>query len=193
MLERRMDDYGNIEGYRDLSGSWTAFTRFITLDEQLPDGDTWSGWRLTKKQTTSRPDYLCPEIWKDMSEAAQPKEKQKWANEKPKLDNARRLRGIHFIDPADCGVQGNDVKIARRKLEVPMPAAMHCKIRGRKYKETCRTPDSRKTKYACIVEANESSRKRFEGLFIQIMMTHCRWRIQLIEPIQSHAQIYSYA
>ena len=29
------------------------------------------------------------------------KEKQKWTIEKPKLDNARRLRGIYFIDPAD--------------------------------------------------------------------------------------------
>ena len=36
-----------------------------------------------------------------MSEAAQRKEKQKWVIEKPKLDNARRLRGIYFIDPAD--------------------------------------------------------------------------------------------
>ena len=29
------------------------------------------------------------------------KEKQKWSNEKPKLDNARRLRGISFTDPED--------------------------------------------------------------------------------------------
>ena len=27
------------------------------------------------------------------------KDKQKWAIEKPKLDNGKRLRGIHFIDP----------------------------------------------------------------------------------------------
>ena len=36
-----------------------------------------------------------------MSEASKFKEKQKWAIEKPKLDNARRLRGVYFIDPAD--------------------------------------------------------------------------------------------
>ena len=41
----------------------------------------------------------------------------------------------------------------RRKLEVPMSAAMPCKIRRRTYKETCRIPDTPKTKYACIVEA----------------------------------------
>ena len=77
MHERRTDDCWNIESDRDLSDSWTGFTRFITLDEKPPDGYTWSGKRLTKNQTTSRPDYLWPEIWKDMS-AAQRKEKQKW-------------------------------------------------------------------------------------------------------------------
>ena len=49
-----------------------------------------------------QPDYLWPETRKDMSEAAQRKEKQKWTIEKPKLDNARRLRGIYLIDPADA-------------------------------------------------------------------------------------------
>ena len=33
--------------------------------------------------------------------AAQNREKHEWKNEEPKLDNARRLRGIHFIDPDD--------------------------------------------------------------------------------------------
>ena len=80
---------------------------------------------------------------------------------KPKLDNAGGLRGIYFIDPADAEFK-ETIKNAWRKLEVPMPAAMPCKIRGRKYKETCRTPDTRKTKCACIVEAHESTRKRLE-------------------------------
>ena len=44
-----------------------------------------------------------------------------------------------------------------------MPAAMPRKIKGGKYRETCRTSDAPKTKYVCIVEADESMRKRFEG------------------------------
>ena len=36
-----------------------------------------------------------------LGKAAQNREKQEWKNEKPKLDNARRLRGIYFIDPDD--------------------------------------------------------------------------------------------
>ena len=126
MLERRIDDYWNIEG--NLSDSWTGFTRFTILDEKPPDGYTWSGDRLTKKQSTSRLDYLWPGMWKDMSEAAQRKEKQKWAIEKPKHDNARRLRGISFIDPADAEFK-ETIKNALRKLEVPMPAALLRKIR----------------------------------------------------------------
>ena len=94
---------------------------FSVLDEKPPDGYTWSGERLTRKQTTFTPDTLWPEIWKNMSDASKRKEKQKWAIEKPKLDNARRLRGIYFIDPADEEFK-NIMKNARGKLEVPMPA-----------------------------------------------------------------------
>ena len=44
-----------------------------------------------------------------------------------------------------------------------MPAAMPCKTRGREYRETCSAPGICKTKHACIVEADESTRKRMEG------------------------------
>ena len=37
MLERRIEDYWNIEGNRDLSDSWTGFTRFTMLDENPLD------------------------------------------------------------------------------------------------------------------------------------------------------------
>ena len=90
--------------------------------------------------------------WKDMSEAAQRKETQQWAIEKPNLDNTRGLRVIYFID-----------QNVRRKFEVPMPAAMPCKSKGVQYSETCRTSGIRQTKYACIVEAGASTRKRMEG------------------------------
>ena len=56
MLEKNVDDYWSIEGDRDPSDSWTGFTRFTILDEKVPDGYTWSGKWLTKKQTTSRPE-----------------------------------------------------------------------------------------------------------------------------------------
>ena len=56
--EKRIDDYWNIDGSRDLSDPWTGFTQFTLLEEKAPDGYMWSGERLTRKQLTSRPDHL---------------------------------------------------------------------------------------------------------------------------------------
>ena len=60
--EKRIDDCWNIDGSRDLSDSWTDFTQFTQLEERPPDGYMWSGERLTRKQLTSRPDHLWPEL-----------------------------------------------------------------------------------------------------------------------------------
>ena len=76
-----------MERERELSDAWTGFTRSILLNEGPPDGYTWSGGRLTRKRTTSRPDDVWPDMWKQMSDAAKMKGKQRWAIEKPKLDN----------------------------------------------------------------------------------------------------------
>ena len=97
-----------------------------------------------------------------MSDASKRKEKQKWAIEKPMLDNAGKLRGISIIDPVDEEVK-DIMKNARRKLETPMSAAKPCRTRREKYRETCRLEKMRKKKNACIVEADESTRKRMEG------------------------------
>ena len=53
MQEKRIDDYWNIDGSRDLSDYWTGFTQFTPLEEKPPDGYMWSGLRLTKRQITS--------------------------------------------------------------------------------------------------------------------------------------------
>ena len=44
-----------------------------------------------------------------------------------------------------------------------MPAAMLLKLQRDKYRETCRTVKEHKTNYACIFEADESTRIRLEG------------------------------
>ena len=85
------------------------------------------GGRLTRKQLTSRPDHLWPELWKSMGKHANLKEKQKWSEEKFHLENARKLRGIYFIDPEDTEFK-ETIKNARKKLEVSVAPAMPCKI-----------------------------------------------------------------
>ena len=71
--ERRIDDYWNIDGSRDLSDPWTGFTQFTLLEEK----------------TSRRIFVVRVEI---------NKKKQKWSNEKLHLENARKFRGIYFID-----------------------------------------------------------------------------------------------
>ena len=112
--EKRIDDNWNIDGSRDLSDPWTGFTQFTLWEEKPPDGFLWSGERLTRNQITSRPDHLWPELWKKMGKNAKLKEKQKWSEEKLHLDNARKLRGIFFIDPEDKEFKEN-IKNARKK------------------------------------------------------------------------------
>ena len=77
MQERRIDDYWNIDGSRDLSDYWTFFTQFPFLEEKPPDGYMWSRGRLTKRQVTSRPGHLWPELRRGMSKNAKLKEKHK--------------------------------------------------------------------------------------------------------------------
>ena len=159
--EKRIDDYWNIDGSRDLSDPWTGFTQFTLLEDKPPDGYMWSGGRVTRKQLTSRPDHLWPEPWQKMGKNAKLKEQQKWSHEKLHLDNARKLRGIYFIDPEDKEFK-ETIKNARKKLEKkPVAPAMPCKII--KSNKNCGSGASNKikTKLACILEASESTRLRF--------------------------------
>ena len=61
-----------------------------------------------------------------MGKHAKLKEKQKWSNEKIHLENARKLRGIYFIDPEDKEFK-ETIKNARKKLETSEAPAMPCK------------------------------------------------------------------
>ena len=114
--EKRVDDLWNIDGSRDLSDLWTGFTQFTLLEEKPPEGYMLSRWRLTRNQLASRPDHLWPELWKSMRKHAKLKEKPEWSNEKFHLENARKLRGIYFIDPEDKEFK-ETIKNARKKLE----------------------------------------------------------------------------
>ena len=49
--EIRIDDYWNIDVDRNLSDSWIGFMKFIILNEKLPKGKKWCGWRVTKKSS----------------------------------------------------------------------------------------------------------------------------------------------
>ena len=194
MKERRIDAYWNIDGSRDLSGSWTGFTQFIPLQEKPPEGHMWSGWRLTKRQATSRPDHLWPELWRGVSKNVKLREKHKWAIEKPKIENARKLRGFYFIDPEDKEVK-ETIKNARKKLETPMAPAMPCKIS--KNNLNCGNGDESnkiKSKLACILEASESTRLRMGESLPNYHQDHIAGKgDNSLQHYNFGSQIYSYA
>ena len=91
-----------------------------------------------------------------MGKHAKLKEKQKWSDEKIHLENARKLRRNYFIDPEDTEFK-ETIKNARKKLETSVAPAMPCKNQ-----KNCGSGASNKikTKLACILEADESTRMR---------------------------------
>ena len=55
----------------------------------------WSGDRLTKIQTSARPDHVLPDVWKNASKAEQKARKQDWVDEKRR--SKMRAEGEKFI------------------------------------------------------------------------------------------------
>ena len=107
-----------------------------------------------------------------MGKNAKLKEKQKWSEEKLRLENARKLRGIYFIDPEDTEFK-ETIKNARKKLETSVAPAMPCKIM-----KNCGNgvSDKNKTKLACILEANESTIMRMGNSIPSNHEPYCRKR-----------------
>ena len=80
LLEKHIEDYWNAD--------WDNLHKIKTgTKDHLTDihGFRAADWRGLKTSGQN--------MWKHMSDAANSKANQKWAIEKPKLDNARRLRG----------------------------------------------------------------------------------------------------
>ena len=133
MFQRRIDDYWNTEWSRDLPDSWTGLTRFTILDENLQMGfhGLGGGWRSKRHPGL----ITCGQ--------SSGKTCQKQRNEKQNKSGLPKNRSLTKLE--SCVVftsliqrmlefQVTFQKNARRKLEVPMPAAMPCKTKGVKGK-----------------------------------------------------------
>ena len=95
-----------------------------------------------------------------MRKNAKLKERQKWSHVKPQLDNARKLRGIYFIDLEDKEFK-ETIKNVGKKLETAVAPGVPCKIS--KNNQNCGNggkSNKTKSKLACILEADESTRLR---------------------------------
>ena len=114
LQESRIDDYMNIDGDWDQSDAWTFHTVHHIEWATSRRIHTVPCERLTKRQATSWPDHLWPEIWKDMSEAAQQKEKQKWAVEKTEARQYKKVEKYLTHRSERWRVQGNFSKRAEK-------------------------------------------------------------------------------
>ena len=61
----------------------------------------WPGVRLTKIQTTSRPDHMSLAAWTRIGKAAQRREKTRMGKREIETRTRQRFEGICSIDPSD--------------------------------------------------------------------------------------------
>ena len=74
----------------------------------------------------------------------------------------KKSRGIYFIDPEDKEFK-ETIRNARKKLDTPTAPAMPCKTSKKSKKGEIRSKTNDfKSKFACILEASESTRLRME-------------------------------
>ena len=139
------------------------------IERKHPKGYVSSGERLTQHQTTTRPDHVWPEeVWTKIGKSTQNPEKHEWAKEKPKLDNARRLGGIYFVDVDDQDYKDTCKKTRGenwKDLWQPSCSEKEMIQMGSRmclHNQTAseQTPT---TICGCIVEAHESTRQQVES------------------------------
>ena len=133
---------------------------FTLLEEKPSNGYMWSGEETDKKAGNIQARLFMARTLDEMGRNAKLREKQKWSIAKPKLDNARRLPGIYFIDPDDKEFK-EIIKTARKKLGTSVAPAMPYKTcKKNKNGETRSKTHDFKSKLVCILEASESTRLR---------------------------------
>ena len=135
--ERRIDDYWNIDGSKDLSDSWTGFTQVTLIGRE-----------------TSRRMYV---VRRETDKAAGNIQ----ARFLDEIVNARRLRGIYFIDLEDKEFK-ETIKNARGNWKHPWIPLCFARQARRTRMETLSKTNDFKSKFACILEASESTRLRME-------------------------------
>ena len=194
MQETRIDDYWNVDGSRDLSDSWTGFTQFTPLSEKPPEGYMWSGGTLTKRQATSRPDHLWPELWRGMARNAKLREKHKWAIEKTKARECWKITRNLFHRPGGQGIQRNHSECSKEIENTKGSShALQDMQEEQAWWARSKTNDF-KFKFACILEASKSTRMPMEESLPKYHEDHIAGkRAQFTVTLQIGTHIYSHA
>ena len=192
--EKRIDDYWNIDGSRDLSGSWTGFTQSTLSSEKPPEGHMWAGGRLTKWQATSRPDHSWPELWRGMSKNAKLSEKQKRAKEKTEDRSSWKITRNLFHRPWGQGIQRNHQECSqknwkRRWLLLCLARQARSVSMERPVAKPMRSNQNLRVFWKSVIQKTAYGRISTESSW----KSYCRKRWKFITALQFVSQIYSYA
>jgi len=107
----------------ELSLSWIGTIHFSILRPQPPDGYKLVMGRLTRTQTTNRPDNIWPAQRQLMSKKLRETAIKEWEIEKRKREEARAHRGIHFVPSSEVEIF-NKITDAKAKYAQPDAPAM---------------------------------------------------------------------
>ena len=150
-MEKHIGDYWNVDGERGSSDAWTGFTRFILLNERPPDGGTHgSGGDLQENKeplVLTMYGQICGNLCPMQRKRKQNKDGLSRNQSSTMPDSEEEYT---FIEPDDEEFKVT-IKAARRKLEVPMPAAMPCKIPVKSSGETHRKIGKRMTNMLALL------------------------------------------
>jgi len=122
--EKCVDDFWNVDGNKALSEEWTGKTIFEILHFPPKKNHYWVAGRETKIQETTRPGNLWPEVWDAMGDKKKKKAISDWNILKPKLDDARALRGGELYISRDDKEFPKLIKELQETLKQPKAPAM---------------------------------------------------------------------
>ena len=121
------------------------------------------------------------------------KEKHEWSDEKPKLDNARWLRGIYIIDPEDKEFK-ETIRNANKNLETSMAPAMPCKTCKKSEKGETRGKTNEIKSKLVYFGSQWIHKTAYGRLSTELPWgPYCRKGRQFSTALQFGSQIYSYA
>ena len=140
------------------SEPWTSFTQFTMLNEKPPDGCALSGRAADKNSSNIKArSFLARDLVRN-DERSSTKRKAAMGHWNVQ---ARQSKKIDLFHRSEWREFKGTMENSRNKLWLSIESAMPCKVQNLGHGEICgeNKSNTRRSKYACIVEAHASTRK----------------------------------
>ena len=137
--EKRIEDFWNIDGSRDLSDSRTGFTQFTLSEEKPPDRFLWSGRETDKTAGNIQAISFMARALDKIGRNGKLKERQKWSNKNrnsimpedyeefiPLTLRTRNSETWKPVNPQDC--EGENLCLITMRTISQEKETIHCNI-----------------------------------------------------------------